>query len=182
MVNYGIQMYSLRDMTEHDLEGALRIVSALGYHAVEFAGFFGHSAEEVAAMLDRYHLVISSTHTNWRELTPDHLAETIRYHKTIGNPNIILPGGDFGTTEKMDAFIDLLNDVQPKLAAEGIALGYHNHAHEFVPNSWGILIHHELEKRTRVEFQIDTYWAYVAGIDPIETIVRLRDPHPVHSP
>lgn len=91
MVNYGIQMYSLRDMTEHDLEGALRIVSALGYHAVEFAGFFGHSAEEVAAMLDRYHLVISSTHTNWRELTPDHLAETIRYHKTIGNPNIILP-------------------------------------------------------------------------------------------
>lgn len=175
MTNYGIQLYSLRDMTGDDFEGALRIVSDLGYTSVEPAGFFGHSAEDVAAMLDRYHLTVSSTHTGWKELTPDNLAETIRYHKTIDNPNIIIPGADLSTPEKLDDFIDLLNAVQPKLAAEGIALGYHNHAREFEPNSWGILTHTELEKRTRVEFQIDTYWAYVAGVDPIETITRLRD-------
>lgn len=175
MANYGIQLYSLRDITKDDFEGALRIVADLGYTSVEPAGFFGHSAEEVVKMLDRYHLTISSTHTGWRELTPDNLAETIRYHKTIGNPNIIVPGADLGTPEKLDAFIDLLNEVQPKLAAEGIALGYHNHSHEFMPNSWGILTHSEIEKRTQVEFQIDTYWAYVAGVDPIETITRLRD-------
>lgn len=175
MANYGIQLYSLRDMTKDDFEGALRIVSELGYTSVEPAGFFGHSAEDVAKMLARYNLTVSSTHTGWKELTPDNLAETIRYHKTIGNPNIIIPGADLSTPEKLDEFIDLLNDVQPKLAAEGIALGYHNHAREFEPNSWGILTHTELEKRTNVEFQIDTYWAYVAGLDPVETITRLRD-------
>ncbi|MBR7185264.1 MAG: sugar phosphate isomerase/epimerase [Clostridia bacterium] len=175
MMQYGLQLYSLRDMTGEDFEGALRTVAELGYSSVETAGFFGHSAEEVAAMLDRYHLTISSSHTGWRELTPDKLPETIRYHKTLGNPSIIVPGADLSTPAKLDAFIDLLNDAEPKLAAEGIALGYHNHDHEFMPNSWGILPHSEIERRTRVELQIDTYWAYVAGLDPVETITRLRD-------
>ena len=172
---YGIQLYSLRDITEKNLEEGLRLVSEMGYGSVEFAGFFGHGAEDVVQMLKRHHLTVSSTHTDWRELTPDRLAQTIRYHKTLGNANIIIPGADLSTPEKLDAFIDLLNAVQPKLATEGIALGYHNHAGEFTPNAWGVLTHEELEKRTQIMFQIDTYWAYVAGVDPVGLLERLRD-------
>lgn len=174
MINYGIQLYSLRDMTGTDLAGALRAVAELGYSSVEFAGFFGHSAAEICEMLDQNHLTVSSTHTDWKELTQARIDETIRYHKEIGNPNIIIPGADLSTPEKLDDFIALLNFAQPKLAAEGIALGYHNHYAEFLPNPFGAITHTELEHRTSVEFQIDTYWAYIAGRDPLAELERLQ--------
>ena len=43
-MEYGLQMFSVRDMTEKDLEGAIRAVAALGYRYIEYAGFFGHDA------------------------------------------------------------------------------------------------------------------------------------------
>jgi sugar phosphate isomerase/epimerase len=174
-MEYGLQMYSVRDLSQVDLAKALAEVARLGYSFVEFAGFFDHSAKDVRAMLDANGLSVSGTHTGWGELTPEHLEATIAYHKEIGNSNIIIPGADLSTPEKLDAFIDLLNDVQPKLAAEGISLGYHNHHREFLPNEFGVLTHTELEKRTNVEFEIDTYWAYVAGEDPIAVLERLSD-------
>lgn len=174
-MEYGLQLYSVRDMTGADFEGALREVAALGYRFVEFAGFFGHSAEEVKQLLDAYGLSVSGTHTGWQELTADNIEATIAYHTAIGNKNIIIPGADLSTKEKLDALIDLINEAQPRLAQAGITLGYHNHAHEFVPTEYGAIIHKELEERTRVGFEIDTYWAYVAGEDPVALLSRLSD-------
>jgi sugar phosphate isomerase/epimerase len=174
-MEYGLQLYSVRDITGEDLAGSLAKVAALGYRFVEFAGFFGHSAEDVKNMLDTYGLAVSGTHTGWQELTADRIDETIAYHKAIGNKNIIIPGADLSTREKLDDLIALINEAQPKLAAAGITLGYHNHAHEFIPTAYGALIHEELEAKTQVEFEIDTYWAYVAGLDPIALLERLGE-------
>ena len=63
-MDYGLQLYSVRDMTEQDLEGTLKKVAEIGYCYVEFAGFFGHSAEEIKAMLDAYGLKVSGTHSS----------------------------------------------------------------------------------------------------------------------
>ena len=172
-MEYGLQLYSVRDITGQDLAGAMQKVASLGYRFVEFAGFFGHSAEDVKAMLDQNGLTVSGTHTGWQELTADRIDETIAYHKAIGNKNIIIPGADLSTREKLDDLIHLINEAQPKLAKAGIALGYHNHAHEFQPTGYGALIHEELEAKTQVEFEIDTYWAYVAGLDPVALLERL---------
>lgn len=175
MTEYGIQMYSVRDLAREHLEEALRGVAELGYRYVEFAGFFGHSAEDVRVMLDHYGLKVSGTHTGWQELTPDHFRETVAYHHAIGNANIIIPGADLSTREKLEDLIRLIREVQPLLREEGISLGYHNHSHEFLPTEYGAWIHRELEERTDVEFEIDTYWAYVAGQDPVALLERLAD-------
>ena len=82
MTEYGLQLYSVRDITGKDLDGALAQVAALGYKYVEFAGFFGIPAEEIKAMLDKYGLVVSGTHTGWREIA-DHFEETVAYHKAM---------------------------------------------------------------------------------------------------
>ena len=179
-MDYGIQMYSVRDLTKTSLDDALRQVSELGYRFVEFAGFFGHSAEEVRAMLDKYGLTVSGTHTGWQEIA-EHFEETVAYHKAIGNKNIIIPGADLGDQKKLDAFIKMANEFQPRLAAEGISLGYHNHAHEFRPNEDGSMIHDQLVYRTRLNIEIDTYWAYVGMGHPIELMERLKDRiHVIH--
>ena len=57
------------------------------------------------------------------------------------------------------------------LEKEGIALGYHNHDHEFKPNNDGQIIYDELLKRTPPVAEIDTFWAY-AGKDPIAMMGR----------
>ena len=173
-MEYGLQMYSVRDITGQDLAGALQQVAALGYRFVEFAGFFGHSAQDVKKMLDDCGLSVSGTHTGWQELTAENIDATIAYHQAIGNKNIIIPGADLSTREKLDDLIALINEAQPKLAAAGIALGYHNHAHEFIETSYGAYIHKELEEKTNVEFEIDTYWAYVGKQDPVATLERLK--------
>ena len=57
-MEYGIQMYSVRDLAAESLDAALEAVAAIGYKYVEFAGFFGHTAEEVKAMLDKHGLKV----------------------------------------------------------------------------------------------------------------------------
>ena len=173
-MEYGLQLFSVRDLTKDNLDEALRQVAGLGYKFVEFAGFFGHSAEDVKAMLDKYGLKVSGTHTGWQEVA-EHFEETVAYHKTIGNTNIIVPGADLSNQQKLDAFIAMANEFQPKLAAEGISFGYHNHAHEFRPNEDGSMIHDQLVYRTNLNLEIDTYWAYVGMQHPVELMERLKD-------
>ena len=173
-MEYGIQMYSVRDLTEKNMDEALRQVSELGYKNVEFAGFFGIPAEEIKAMLEKYGLKVSGTHTGWREIA-EHFEETVAYHKIIGNKNIIIPGGDFSDQTKLDALIDMINEFQPKLAAEGITLGFHNHHREFLPNKDGSNIEDQLIYRTNVMLEIDTYWAYVGMKNPVALLERLKD-------
>ena len=173
-MNYGLQLYSVRDLTEKDLALALKKVAEIGYKNMEFAGFFGHSAEEVKAMLEENGLTVSGTHSSLDDLEKD-FEGTVKYHKTIGNTNYIIPGAPWKTAKELDDTIAKLNKFQPMLAAEGITLAYHNHDGEFRPNEDGQIPHEEMEKRTNVDFEIDTYWAYVAGKDPIEVITRLKD-------
>ena len=179
-MDYGLQLYSVRDVTGTDLEGTLKKVAEIGYRYVEFAGFFGHSAEEVKAMLDRYGLIVSGTHSGLGDLDAD-FAGTVKYHKTIGNTNYIVPGAPTWTAAELDETIEKLNKYQPMLEAEGIRLAYHNHDGEFKPNADGQIPHEEMERRTNIDFQSDTFWAYVAGKDPVEVITRLKDRvHVIH--
>lgn len=160
-MEYGLQMYSVRDITKTDLEGAMKAVAEMGYTYVEFAGFFGHSAEEVKGWLDKYGLKVSGTHTGLRELDAD-FEGTVKYHKTIGNTNIIIPGHDLSCQSKIDEFVEKVNRYQPLLEKEGISLGYHNHSHEFIPNDDGSEIHEQLVYRTNLNIEIDTFWYFNA--------------------
>ena len=118
---------------------------------------------------------VSSTHTGMQELSDDVIGETIRYHKTLGNRLIVLPWADLDNQQKLDDFVVQTEKVQARLADEGIRLGYHNHAHEFKPNADGSCIWEQLEERTRLDLEIDTYWAFVGGRDPLEMMERLKE-------
>lgn len=179
-MEYGLQLYSVRDFTEKDLASTLEKVAKIGYRYVEFAGFFGHSAEEVKAMLEVNGLKVSGTHSSLQDLDND-FAATVKYHHAIGNTNYIIPGAPWNTAAELDETIAKLNKYKPMLAAEGITLAYHNHDGEFKPNKDGLIAHEEMQKRTDVDFEIDTYWAFAAGRDPIQVITDLKDKvHVIH--
>lgn len=172
---YGIQMYSVRDLTEKSLREALKCVAELGYKYVEFAGFFGNTAEEVKKMLDDFGLECSGTHTHLDLLAPDKIAETIQFHKTIGCDNVIVPACDWSSPEKCDNVINALNEAQKELEKHGIRLGYHNHSLEFLPTADGIVFEDELIEKTGVELEIDTFWLFNAGKNVIEFLEEHKD-------
>ena len=177
-MEYGVQLYSVRDITGSSMGGALSSVAQQGYSFVEFAGFFGIGAQEISAMLKEYGLKVSGTHTGLAELL-EKTGETIAYHKQIGNTNIFVPYAELDTQQKLDAFIENINTVQKKLKNSGIRLGYHNHAHEFKQNTDGSVAFEQLIYRTELDLEIDTFWAYAAGIDPVKLLDRLHDRVPV---
>ena len=146
----------------------------MGYKFVEFAGFFGYSDTDVKAMLDANGLKASGTHSWTGCLLPENIRETIRFHKGIDCENFIIPGDDLSTAEKLDRFINILNTAKPILEANGIKLHYHNHSAEFYPNLDGLVPLDELEKRTDILFEIDTYWAFNADKDPVALLERLK--------
>ncbi len=180
MRDYGIQMYSVRDITKDNMEGALKALAEMGYKNVEFAGFFGIPAETIKGWLDKYGLRASGTHTGWNAFVDD-FEGTVAYHKAIGCNRLIVPGADLKTKEKLDAFIDVMNKYQPLLAKEGISLGYHNHDHEFKPNEDGQIIYDEIVTRCTCDLEIDTFWAYAGGKDPIAMMEQFKDRlHVIH--
>ena len=50
----GIQLYSLRGEMEKSVEKTLERVAEMGFEFVEFAGYFGKTAEELRTLLDKY--------------------------------------------------------------------------------------------------------------------------------
>ena len=174
MADYGLQLYSVRDITGNDLEGALKNVSELGYKNMEFAGFFGNSAETVKGWLDKYGLTVTGTHTGLAALDND-FEGTVAYHKAIGCYDLIVPAAPIGTKAEVDALVEKMNKYDEMLKKEGIRLHYHNHHREFMPNADGVVANDELFNRTNILFEIDTYWVYVAKKDPLKVLSEYGD-------
>lgn len=178
-MDYGIQLYSMRDVAAQDLHETLLCAGRIGYAAVEFAGFFGHDAATVRGWLAEAGLRVSGTHTGWQELCADQIDATIAYHKALGNRRIIVPGADLSSAAAVDAFVALANQAAPRLAAEGITMGYHNHSVELLPNADGQIPLQELAARTDIALEIDTFWAWHAGADPLALLRQLAGRVPV---
>ena len=173
-MNYGIQLYSVRDLAENNLGEAIKRVAELGYNSVEFAGFFGHSAEKVNEMLLKNNISVSGTHSGLNDLI-DNYEETVAYHKAIGNKLYIIPGHDLDSQDKLDKFVSAVSVISKRLADDGITLAYHNHAHEFKQNADGSFIYEQLIYRTDLKLELDTFWAFVGMKNPIAMLERIKD-------
>ena len=173
-MKYGLQLYSVRDAAEIDYKDTLRRVAEMGYQMVEPAGFFGHSANEVAAWLKEYGLTACSTHTSFKLLKED-LDGQIAYHKAIGCKDIIIPGAPRSTKEEVADLVDTINRIQPIIEDAGMRLHFHNHWQEFHPNKDGQLVQEILAENTRVLFEIDTFWVFNAGLRAVDVLEQYKD-------
>ncbi len=173
-MEYGIQLYSVRDVAKESLEQAVMQVADLGYKKMEFAGFFDHSAESVRQMLEKYDVELFGTHSSFDDLVRD-FDNTLAYHKAIGNRNYIIPAYKLPSQTALDAFIDAAGPISKKLEKEGINLCFHNHAKEFLPTEDGAQVYDQLLYRTNLMLEVDAYWAYVGMKDPVKLLERVKN-------
>ena len=78
-MGYGIQLYSVRDLTAENLGAAMEQMSALGYESVEFAGYGNGTAEDAARYLKQYGLKTAGSHLSLSKMTPETIEETIDF-------------------------------------------------------------------------------------------------------
>ena len=159
---------------EKDFYGTLKKVKEIGYDYVEFAGYFGHSAEQVKAMLDELGLVCCSVHQG-PDLFIEKGQEAVDFIKTIGAKFCAIPWYGIENYENgnFDSTIALFEKVGKLLAENGIKLTYHNHDFEFRTLDGEFI----LEKiyaslPDLIEGEVDTCWVKYAGVDPVEFILK----------
>ena len=175
MKNYGIQLYSVKEHMAASVETTLKEIAAMGYRAVEPAGFFGKTAAEFKAICDENGLTVCGSHNGFGDLLNGKVADTVAYFQGIGCRRLIIAGAPAGTRAELAETIRNLNTFQPILAEAGIELMYHNHSGEFLPNADGQIPHIEMQKHTSIRFEIDVYWAYRGGVSPLYLLEQLKD-------
>ena len=192
----GIQLYTLDPDIERDFAGTLSAVRRIGYRSVELPGFYGHSAADLRAALDRADLVCRSMHVRPTAMSPGpnlsgDLGALADAAHIVGVTDIVMPiflvPRDFappagasdleifsaaGTGLAADDYYrmaEFLNEKGFSLQSLGLRLGYHNHNCEFAPldGKTGMQILMENTDPAIVDFELDVGWAAAAGLDPI---------------
>lgn len=177
------QIYSAREEAEKDLDGVLASLKAMGYDGVEFAGFYGNTAKEVKAMLDKHGLEAVSSHVPSFQIEED-MFGIIAYHQAIGCPYIAVPYLDDDTRPGAPGFsrmIAMMYKFGSLCKEAGIQLLYHNHDFEFITLSgqYGLDFIYDAIPADILKTEIDTCWVKFSGIDPAEYIKKYAGRCPV---
>lgn len=164
-----LQLYTVRDETARDFVETLRQVAQLGYRAVEFAGYGGLTAAQMAALLEEIGLRAASTHIGLPTLESD-LDRELDYCQAIGCASLVLPWlpSEYHSAGAVRALAPRLNEIGRSCQARSIAFGYHNHDFEFARSDGTALLDVLLESTDplAVALEFDVYWAAFAGVDP----------------
>lgn len=169
-----IQLWSFRDDFKKDVPGTLKRVRSLGFTYVELAGYYGMTARQFRAELDKAGLKAVSMHIEL-ETARDKIDEVIRDAKVFNVTYVGVPwiNSPFTKADCLQA-IQVFNQAGEKLAAKGLRFFYHLHGYEFVPNEGGQgTLFDLLMAKTNprfVSFQLDTFHAAYPGQDPVKLL------------
>lgn len=177
------QIYSAREEAQKDLDAVLKSLKEMGYDGVEFAGFYGLSAQETKALLEKHGLKAISSHVPMQAIVQD-MFGVIAYHQAIGCEYIAVPYLDEKTRPGAPGFASTLKDIYrfAGLVREaGMTLLYHNHDFEFVELSgqYALDFLYDAVPCDLLKTEIDVCWVKYAGVDPAEYIRKYTGRAPV---
>lgn len=179
LTGVGIQLYTLRNEMRADPEGTLARLAQLGYNEIEWWGSFGRTATQLRTLLDSHGMRSPAWHVAVEALAPDKLDETIATAQVMGHRHLIVA---WTAPAQRDAegfrrLAELLSAAGHRAASAGIRTGYHNHDFEFEMLDGKTRLELLLSRTDAavVDFELDCYWAFKAGHDPIALLRTYRD-------
>lgn len=187
----GIQLYSVRDLSEKDFLGTINQIAEIGYKHVELAGYYGLSAKALRAALAEAGLNAPSAHIGLKLDQPggwqDRLKEQAEYAAELGILRFIVPSYPLQnnpTAEDVDRMAAVLEEASGIVASYGLSFGYHNHAFEFKSVDGKLVIDRLLEQvpASKLFVEFDLGWVQVAGQNPAAFVDKYADRVPlVHA-
>jgi sugar phosphate isomerase/epimerase len=205
-VPLGLQLYSVRDQLPKDFDGTLKQLGALGFHEVESAGYFNHSAADAKAAIAAAGLNLVSAHYPMPMLRTK-LDEIISFSKAVGNGAVVCSSPALKDPAKLKSMTpeqrhhaftledwqwnaENLNSIGEKVHAAGLNFAYHNHYTEFHTTD-GKVPYDELMRLTdpaKVTMEMDCGWVVIGGGQPVEflrkyakriTMLHVKDFKPI---
>jgi len=177
----GVQLYSVRELCKNDLVGTLQGIKKIGYVGVEFAGYYGKSADELKTILDDCGLLACGTHTGLPTIRPDKIQETIEFNQVIGNKYLMVP--HIGKPNSADACKKIAEELSVAAATAkpfGMYVGFHNHQHEFKTkfpcgkSMWELIYDNASPEVCQ---QLDVGHVVAAGEDPVYWMQKYPNRH-----
>lgn len=194
-----VQLYTVREPLGSDFDGTLRRLADIGFRAVEGFDFVGtvdvvetdvpsgpagggsgddaDKAARYARALQAAGLTAPSGHAH---LVGADVTAALEAARTVGISTVIEPmvrEDRWRTPEDAQRIAESLNAAAAVAAEHGIRVGYHNH-------NWELAIRYgdepALEHLARhldpsVVLELDLYWAWVGGVDPVGLLERLGE-------
>jgi len=186
MMKLGIQMFSVKNMMMENPLMALKVVSEVGYKYIETAVMppppgqapdlgmgFGISAGEMKRLLNDYGVKAIGSHAFFPDM--EVMKARLDYQKEVGVPTIGAAASFFADEDDVKQQCELFNKVGEMSKQLGIRFYYHNHFHEFQKMNGKTVYDIMLENTDPdlVFFELDTYWAVRAGMDPVQVMDQL---------
>ena len=173
----GVQIYSVRNELNNDMQGTIDSLASIGYTYIESYGMLpdgtilGMPSAEFSQMITDAGMELVSSHSTY--FTANEAPAMIESAKAAGIDYVIIPflGGD--QRGDYDAIAQNLDEVGAMFKEAGIGFGYHNHDFEFQPTEDGRIPMEILIEGTdpgNVSFQADLYWITKAGLDAVEFV------------
>ncbi|MGM9705106.1 MAG: sugar phosphate isomerase/epimerase family protein [Prevotella sp.] len=193
-----VQLYSVRSIldgvnqdgnAEAKYIDILHKLASMGYTSVEAANydqgrgtFYGRTPAQFKSDVEKAGMRVLSSHTG-HGLSSEELAsgdftpslnwwrKCIADHKAAGMKYIVCPWMDVPKTLKdLATYCRYYNEVGRMCKAEGMAFGYHNHAHEFQDVEGKKMYDFMLENTDPdlVLFEMDLYWAVRGQVSPVD--------------
>jgi sugar phosphate isomerase/epimerase len=179
-----LQLYSVRDVAEQDFFGVLKQVKDMGYDYVEFtADFFGYTAVQIRAELDKLGLSAISAHVPI-DLMIDDMDKVLSDFGTLGCKYFAVPWLDEARrpgTPAWPTVVEQIKKIGQACKSAGITLLYHNHDFEFVKvdGEYALDLLYSAIPADILQSEIDTCWVKVAGVDPAQYVLKYANRCPV---
>lgn len=170
-----VQLWTVRNEIEKDLDGTLARLKALGFDYVETAFFPENiSIKQSGEALKKAGLKVCSIHCEmpegaekerWLELKEAYNCGKMIWH---GWPESELYKTEAGISQLADSY----NKANEYARGNGMSFGLHNHWWELAPHPDGRLPLDILASKIDEDifFELDTYWAKVAGHNPADIV------------
>ena len=185
-LEFGLQLYSVRDALQRDSAGTLERVAAIGYTNLQLTGVVATAAGithvagtmgagELKRRVEGLGMRIVSLHASIDEQTDwDRL---LAFTQELGSASIAVPIAFFRDRAGVEAYAETLNRYGERCRAGGLDFYYHNHFQEFQVLG-GQTVMETLLAQTApelVRFEFDTYWAARGGVDAVAWLHRLGE-------
>ncbi|MFD3000156.1 sugar phosphate isomerase/epimerase family protein [Pontibacter toksunensis] len=189
-LSVGLQLFTVRELLEKDLQGTLQKIAALGYKDLESAAgskghYYGMKPKEFTAMVEGMGMKLRSSHvlpgtqlpteaplppefltlTNGLQQLVDMAAETGQSYLTCA---YLFPS-EHKTLDQYRRHIELFNRAGEACKKAGLSFAYHNHDFEFETlegqRPYDLIL--AQTDKDLVEMELDLYWATKSGNDPV---------------
>jgi sugar phosphate isomerase/epimerase len=170
-----LQLYTIRDECERDLEGTLRRIGAQGYDGVEFFQLHGHDPARVRTWLDEAGLVTAGRHARL-DVLEDELPELGKELAVLGTDRVAVSWVDPAWLDQPGPVVDRIEAVAQAARELGLRLGFHNHWSELKPLDGGATfldLLRELDPEL-LWLELDLGWVWHAGGDPLAELEATR--------